>query len=150
MGDRPRVSISETLEDPDLLEVDLEPTPREEVARPSPDQTQYAALGAVGNESTGALDHVRVEASAQPLVAAHDDNERAAVWQPANGEQRVKRWIDAARKAAEDTTHLHGVGPRVHDPLLRAPQLRGGDHLHRLCDLLRVFHRAHAAPDVNQ
>ena len=62
-------------------------------------------------------------------------------------------WIDGSTRAAtlrQHALHLHGVRPRVHDALLRAAQLRRGDHLHRLRDLLRVLHRAHAAPEVNQ
>ena len=60
--------------------------------------------------------------------------------------------MDGSTRAAtlEHALHLHRVRPRAHDALLRAAQLRRGDHLHRLRDLLRVLHRAHAAPEVNQ
>ena len=58
--------------------------------------------------------------------------------------------IDARGDAAQHALHLDGVGTRAHDPLLRAAQLRRGDHLHRLGDLLRVLDRADAAPEINQ
>ena len=54
-------------------------------------------------------------------------------------------WIDGSTRdgdARQHALHLHGVRPRAHDPLLRAAQLRRGDHLHRLGDLLRVLDRA--------
>ena len=62
-------------------------------------------------------------------------------------------WIDGSTRAAtllEHALHLHGIGPGVDDALLRAAQLRRGDHLHRLRDLLRVLHRANAAAEVDQ
>ena len=65
-------------------------------------------------------------------------------------EQRVERGVDARGDAAQHALHLNGVGTRVDDPLLRAAQLRRGDHLHRLGDLLRVLHRPNAAPEINQ
>jgi hypothetical protein len=40
--------------------------------------------------------------------------------------------------------------PRGHDPLLRPAQLRRGDHLHRLRNLLRRLDGADAPPHVNQ
>ena len=42
------------------------------------------------------------------------------------------------------------VRPRSDHPVLRPPQLRGGDHFHGLGDLLRVLDRADAPPDVDQ
>jgi hypothetical protein len=65
------------------------------------------------------------------------------------GEQRVNRRIDPCGHAAEHALHLHGVRPCVHDPLLRAAQLRRGDHLHRFGDLLRVLDRADPAPEID-
>ena len=62
-------------------------------------------------------------------------------------------WIDGSTRAAtllQHALHLHGVRPRVHDPLLRAAQLRRGDHLHRLGDLLRVLDRADPPPEIDQ
>ena len=77
-----------------------------------------------------------------------------SVWLSGRGsraiEQRMNRRIDARGDAAEHALHLDRVGPRAHDPLLRAAQLRRGDHLHRLGDLLRVLHRADAAPEIDQ
>jgi hypothetical protein len=58
--------------------------------------------------------------------------------------------IDAAGETVQDPLHLKRERPRSHNPILRAPQLRGRDHLHRFRDLLRRFHRADAAPKVEQ
>ena len=65
-------------------------------------------------------------------------------------EKRMQRRIDAPRQPVQHALHLRRIRARVHDALLRAAQLRRGDHLHRLRDLLRVLHRAHAAPEVNE
>ena len=45
---------------------------------------------------------------------------------------------------------LAGERPRRDDALLRAAQLRRGDHLHRLRDLLRRLHGANAPAHVNE
>ena len=63
-------------------------------------------------------------------------------------EQRVRRRVDARREAVQHAQHLRGERPRLLNPLLRAAQLRRGDHLHRLGDLLRRLHRADAAADI--
>ena len=142
---------AQLLEDADLLEQHLEAAAAEEVAALAADQAERTALRALRDERAGALDDVGVEAAAQPLVAGDDDDQRLAV-RPrlADRQQRMDRRIDAGRDAGQHALHLRGVRPRVHDPLLRAAQLRRGDHLHRLGDLLRVLHRANAAPEVDQ
>ena len=65
------------------------------------------------------------------------------------GQQRVDGRIDSGRHAAQHAPHLPRVGPRVRDPLVRAAQLRCGDHLHRLGDLLRVLDRADPTPEID-
>src|SRR5439155_867133 len=44
--------------------------------------------------------------------------------------------------------HLEGVRPGLHDPLLGAPQLRGGHELHRARDLLCRLDGADPPTDV--
>jgi hypothetical protein len=68
---------------------------------------------------------------------------------PSVGQQRVNRRIDPRRDAAQHPLHLHRIGARVHDPLLRAAQFRRRHHLHRLGDLLRVLDRADSSPQVD-
>jgi hypothetical protein len=62
----------------------------------------------------------------------------------------MDRGIDARRDAGQDALHLRGVGTRVDDALLRAAQLRRGDHFHRLGDLLRVLDRADPATQIDE
>jgi hypothetical protein len=80
-------------------------------------------------------------------LARDDDHERAGAGRAlADDQQRVDRRVDASGHARQHALHLHGVRPRRHDALLRTTQLRRGDHLHRLRNLLRVLDRADAAP----
>ena len=65
-------------------------------------------------------------------------------------EQRVLRLIDARGDAREHAPRLVRERPRRHDALLRAAQLRRGDHLHRLRDLLRRLDGANAPAHVNE
>ncbi len=56
-------------------------------------------------------------------------------------------------RAGEITQHvlqLIGVRPRAENAFLRPPQLRGGDGLHRLRQLLRVLYRTDAAADIQE
>ena len=62
-------------------------------------------------------------------------------------------WIDGSTRDAtlpEHALHLHRIRPRVDDALLRAAQLRRGDHFHGLGDLLRVLDRADPASEIDQ
>jgi hypothetical protein len=58
--------------------------------------------------------------------------------------------IDSRHEAVQNLEHPLREGARGNDALLRPSQTRGGDHLHRLRDLLRRLDRANAAPEVNQ
>ena len=60
---------------------------------------------------------------------------------------QVEADIAALKKASETLDKLleaQGVGTRRDRRFLRTAQLGGGDHLHRLGDLLRRLHRADA------
>ena len=134
----------------DLLEHDLEASAPEEVAALAAHQSKTARLAAFDDERAGRLDDVGVEASAESFVAGHDNHHRLAVGAALpRREQRMHGRVNTRRDTEQHPLHLHGVGPRIHDALLGAAQLGGGNHLHRLRDLLRVLHRAHAAPEVN-
>ena len=65
-------------------------------------------------------------------------------------EQRMRRLIDARRDAGQHAPGFARERPRRHHALLRAAQLRRGDHLHRLRNLLRRLHGANAPAHVNQ
>jgi len=145
------VTVGQLLENPHLLVHHLEAAAAEVVSTLAAHQAQRADLGALDDERAARLDDVRVEAAAQPLVGGHDDDERLAAGpRLARGEQRVRRRIDARRQAREHALHLLRERARTRHALLRAAQLRRGDHFHRLRNLLRVLHRTHAAPEVNQ
>ena len=118
-----------------------------------PDEPQLHRFSATrrADEAARRLDDVGVETAAQPFVGG-DDNQQDLRFgrRLALGEKWMRRRIDAARHAVEHALHMQRERPRAHDPLLRATQLRGGDHLHRLRDLLRRFHRPDAAAEVKQ
>jgi hypothetical protein len=87
------------------------------------------------DELSTRLDYVRVEASAQAAIGRHDDQERAATG--GRPQKRMRIGIDTCRKAIEHLLHSLREWPRGDNSVLRAFQPRGGDHLHRLRDLLR-------------
>ena len=58
--------------------------------------------------------------------------------------------LDARRQAVQHRQHALRERPRGDDALLRALQARGGDHLHRLGDLLRRLDRADPATQVDE
>ena len=70
------------------------------------------------------------------------------------GQQRMRQPLVGRRRPratlASSLRQHRRVGARGEHAVLRAAQLRRRDHLHGLGDLLRVLHRADAAPDVDQ
>ena len=107
-------------------------------------------LSLVDDELAGGLDDVRVEAAAQAAVAGDHDQQRPALSGGGDAQQRVRVLIDARYQAVEHVQHPLRERPRRDDALLRAPQARGRDHLHRLGDLLRRLDRADPATEVDQ
>ena len=131
----------------------FESAPRVVVASAAANEAEHdLAPGVLGDERRGRLDDVGVEAPAQPAVGRDHDEERASTSSRDLSfvQQRMRRRVDAGGQAVEHPLHLRCVRPRLLNPLLRAAELRRGDHLHRLRDLLRRFHRANAAPDVEK
>src|ERR1035438_2477502 len=62
------------------------------------------------------------------------------------------RWVasDGGGDVAQDLAQHRAVGTGADGAILRAAQFRRRDHLHGLGDLLRVFDRADAPPDIDQ
>jgi hypothetical protein len=60
----------------------------------------------------------------------------------------MRRRIDTGRQAVQHPEHLRRKRAGVLNALLRAPQLRRGDHLHRLGDLLRRLDGPHPSSDI--
>src|SRR5438552_10880075 len=58
--------------------------------------------------------------------------------------------LDARREIPENMLELFGVRPRAQHAVLRAPQFRRGNCLHRLRQLLGILDRANPAPDVQE
>ena len=101
--------------------------------------------------------HVRVEGAAQALVARDDQDQglaRTGLAAVVAARRRQQRVLHLARRhGGEMLRHLaqfQGVRARREDLVLRATQLRRGDHLHRLGDLLRVLHRPDAPAKIDQ
>src|SRR5262249_53786094 len=142
---------AELLEDADLLEGRREAAAPEEVAPFPPDEPELArAGGGLDDVRARSLDHVGVETAAEaPVASDYDDEGFRGGGGLALNEKRMNRGIDARRDARQHALHLHRVRPRIHDALLRAAQFRGGDHLHRLRDLLRILDRADPAPEID-
>src|SRR5207237_5961905 len=79
LRDRLRILEPQLLEDADAVEQHGEAAAREEVASFAADEAERHRLPALEDEGAARLDHVRVEAAGEPLVAAHEDYERLAV-----------------------------------------------------------------------
>ena len=118
---------------------------------------------AVGDQRIGLLARKshdrRVERPAQAALGGADEQQVHLVI--AGAAQQRGRGVEPGDRGgdiAEHLVHALGIGPRRLRRDLRAPQLRGRDHLHRLGDLLRrlgggdahahVFERGHVSPDL--
>ncbi len=80
----------------------------------------------------------RVERAAQSALGGADHEQMHAV--AAGAGEQPRRRVEVADRGgdvAEHLVHALGIGPRRLGRRLRAPQLRGRDHLHGLGDLLR-------------
>ncbi len=79
-----------------------------------------------------------VESAAKPALAGAD-HEQVRLARAAAGKQRrrLRALRDPAGEIGEHQLDFLGVGTRRLDRALRAAQLRHGDHLHGLGDLLR-------------
>ena len=149
--DLPGVLETERPEDADVLRVDRVTVFREEIGTLPPDADQLHVSGpvlfAVLRLDVGdrGLDDVRVEGAAQAPVRGHDHDRH--FFRRTDGEERVRRDVDDGRQVPEDAFHGARVGSRRHHPVLGAAQLRRGDHLHRLGDLLGALDAADPAAD---
>ena len=94
------------------------------------------------------LRDVGVEAAGQTALAGHDDQEMHLVAARPDEQRRSALVGDARAEARHHLIHAVGVGTRGGRHLLRAAQLRRGDHLHRLGDLARRLHRGDAVSEV--
>src|SRR5450759_547428 len=103
-------------------------------------------------EALRALDQVGIEGARQALVAGDQDEQDALLGAPR--EQRVFLLMvvagDGRRQVAEYLAQERAVGPCPDGAILRTAQFRRRDHLHGLGDLLRIFDRADAPPDIDQ
>ena len=99
-----------------------------------------------------ALDQVGIERAGQALVAGDQHQQDALFFAPR--EQRIFGRVlvagDGRRHVAQHLAQQRAVGTRGDGAILRTAQFRRRDHLHGLGDLLRVFDRADAPPDIDQ
>jgi hypothetical protein len=101
----------------------------------------------LGDERLERAVQVRVVAAAETAIARHVDEQHALV-RLGHAQQRVHVVGQTAHQVRDDGLELLRVRTRCDRGRLCATQLRRGDHLHRLGDLLRAAHRADALPDV--
>ena len=153
VGNLDRVAEREALEHAHLLMAHVEAAAAEKVAPFASDQPKRDIVGrpALGeDELLRGLDDIGIEASAQTAVGGDDDEERTALRLLRSAEQRMRPGIDPADQTVEHLQHALRKRACRHDTILRPPQARGGDHLHRLGNLLRRLHRADAATQIKQ
>ena len=93
----------------------------------------------------------RVERAAQAALAGRDDEQVGLVAaRPQQQGRGIGIGAEASREARQHLLHALGIGTRRLGRRLGAPQLRGGDHLHRLGDLLRRLDGGDAVSEVLQ
>src|ERR1039457_3074768 len=125
----------------------------EEVATLAADQLELDFdAGALRLEALRTLDEVGIESAGQALVGGDEHQQDALFVAP--GEQRVLGHAlvagDGRGDVAQHLAQHRAVGAGADGAILRAAQFRRRDHLHGLGDLLRVFDRADAPPDIDQ
>ena len=96
----------------------------------------------------GFAQHVAVEGAGQAPFPGKDDGQNIVL--RALGEQRMLGCFDARHGGAQHASQFRGVRPRGQRGFLRATQTGRGDKLHRAGNLLGVFHRADAAPEIEK
>ena len=124
--------------------------PLEEVIRLTADRQDLRRLpSAVSDRVHGGANGIRIERAAETAIGCDDDDQHVALCF-VRREQRMGRDIDARGNRRQHFAQRSGVRPRAEDTFLCTAQLRGRDHLHRLGDLLRVFHAADPASNVDR
>ncbi len=90
-----------------------------------------------------------VEAAAKAALGGADDEQMRVVLAGAGHQRRrVAAAADRLGDVGEHRAHALRIGTRGLGGLLRATQLRRGDHLHRLGDLLRRLDRGDPVAEV--
>ena len=98
------------------------------------------------------LDQGGVECARQALVAGHEHQQNTPFGALCEKRILAGALIPAGRRrhVREHLPQQRPVWSRGDHAVLRAAQFRRRDHLHGLGDLLRVFDRADAPPDIDQ
>jgi hypothetical protein len=94
----------------------------------------------------GSADQVGVERPAQAAVGR--DKHQENLFDGPHGKQRVISLLGAGGYTLEERHHLIGVRARIEDCILGAPQTSRRNHLHGAGNLLCVFHRPNATPNI--
>ena len=104
--------------------------------------------GVITEEMQGVADDIGVEGTSQAAIAGEQDDENFLLG--AALEERMSGGIfHAGYRGAQDAENFAGVRARGGDAFLRFAEAGGGDEFHGAGDLLRVFHAADAAAEVD-
>src|SRR5262250_3004430 len=91
---------------------------------------------------------VGVEGAAQAAVGGH--NEQQYLFFRTYFEERMSNVLDWGGKVSQNSLQLFRIWSRAEHAVLCPPKLRSRNRFHRFRELLRVFHRANAAPNIQQ
>ena len=103
----------------------------------------------LAQEFERAPQHVGVERAAQAALAGSHQHQNAFLG-PLRQQRKLFGIFDARHRRAQHFADPAGIRPQRHRRLLRAPQPRRGDELHRARDLLGILHRANAPPEIEK
>ena len=119
------------------------------LAADADDFDRFARFGQLGGHLAGPAHDAGIETAAQAAVGSDRDEQVGPVVAGAGQHGRnAGPALQAGRQRAEHPVHALGIGPGSFRLLLRAAQLRGGDHLHRRRDLLRRLNARDAVAQV--
>src|ERR1019366_8396768 len=153
LGDGGGIFVTDLGGQAEILAGDRDAALAEEIAAFAADQLELDLdAGALRVEALRTLDEVGIEGAGQALVGGDEHQQDALFVAP--GEEGVLGYgLVAGYGGGDVAEHLaqhRAVGARADGAILGAAQFRRRDHLHGLGDLLRVFDRADAPPDIDQ
>ena len=99
-------------------------------------------------EGLSRTDDVCIERAAQTAIRRNDE-EKNPFFRP-NIQKRMRHIFQPCREVAQNSLQLFRIRPRAKNALLRPPQLRRGNGFHRFCQLLCIFDRPDATPDIQK
>src|SRR6185295_11442313 len=145
-GERQHVGEGRLVAEAGEVGLDRHARPAHRVAALAPDAHHGHVAAVLGDLAGHEADGVGVQRPGEAAIRGDQDQQALATGRL--GEQRMILAAEHGGDVGEDLVDLLAVRPRCERRLLRAPQLRGRDELHRPRDLLDVLRRGDATTNI--